>query len=376
MNRSMELDAPGEPDAPGEVLELKEPIILPGHNDKVWSVSWNPNPCNQAEHMLASAGDDKVIIWHCFDSNWSIFKLLENEEGKSLRSCAWHPQGTIIAAGGVSSSIKLWRYDEGINAFPLLGKYHNHDNEIVHSLEWSLDGLLLCCSNESVSIIRDCTEGEYTIVSHIYLGENAPLSCAKWYPNGSSFAVAGEKKITICEVVEENENVQTQVTEVTTSFHGTGHNGAIFSISFLSDEKMVSAGEDNRLKFWQLDSTSKRGSGTQLTSMKRSVWRLVMTSEKHERDISCIDWSRCSGMNLIANACENRTITFYMPQDKKRVFSSQQYVLAGRQNLAHLGSIKDLKWHCQDPYKFASVGSDCMVKIWEVIMKKKKMMAP
>ena len=50
-------------------LEYKD--SLNGHKGQVWKLSWNPKPCNRAEHMLASAGDDTLIVWSCTKSRWT-----------------------------------------------------------------------------------------------------------------------------------------------------------------------------------------------------------------------------------------------------------------------------------------------------------------
>jgi len=50
-------------------LEYKD--SLNGHKGQVWKLSWNPKPCNGAEHMLASAGDDTLIVWSCTKSRWT-----------------------------------------------------------------------------------------------------------------------------------------------------------------------------------------------------------------------------------------------------------------------------------------------------------------
>ena len=50
-------------------LEYKD--SLNGHKGQVWKLSWNPKPCNGAEHMLASAGDDTLIVWSCTKSWWT-----------------------------------------------------------------------------------------------------------------------------------------------------------------------------------------------------------------------------------------------------------------------------------------------------------------
>jgi hypothetical protein len=45
-----------------------------GRHGKIWSLAWSPHPCNGAEHMLASCGDN-AIVWHYRNSVWSQFMV-------------------------------------------------------------------------------------------------------------------------------------------------------------------------------------------------------------------------------------------------------------------------------------------------------------
>jgi WD40 repeat protein len=56
-------------------MELKNLARLNGHDGSVWSLSWSSDPCNGAEHMIASSGDDSTIVWHCMNSKWEVFKV-------------------------------------------------------------------------------------------------------------------------------------------------------------------------------------------------------------------------------------------------------------------------------------------------------------
>ena len=48
------------------MAKMQELVTLPGHQDRVWCVAWNP-----AGSLLASCGGDKTIrIWGKEGDNW------------------------------------------------------------------------------------------------------------------------------------------------------------------------------------------------------------------------------------------------------------------------------------------------------------------
>ncbi|CAL5015637.1 unnamed protein product [Urochloa decumbens] len=348
--------------------QLEKLTTLLGHTGECWSLAWSPKPCNQqAQYMLASTGDDTTIVWHCTNSKWDKFQVLENKQKRSIRTCAWHPEGMTLAAGGCGNTINLWKYDLGKNEFSGLSEIYHYEGQRIVSLSWNSDGnfLLGCTYGGYIVIIKEISEG-YGIVCRVSLEYNTPLSCAIWYPSGKMFAVAG-KNIETFEVTHNDQEVKASESIQYKSNLGFYHNGSISGVSFASDKRMVSAGCDSELKFWLSDST-KRKSRTDFSVMTNLNWHFVMAMKEHKMDISCIDWSRCHGTfgNLIASACEARTIILYMPEHNTTVCGSESYVAVGRKTQAHEASIKYLKWHCQDPYILASAGSDGLVNIWKV----------
>lgn len=83
-------------------LEYKD--SLNGHKGQVWKLSWNPKLCNGAEHMLASAGDDTLIVWSCTKSRWTS-KVMDGVR-ELFFQIFWHSIRSIAKFAFIGFEIK------------------------------------------------------------------------------------------------------------------------------------------------------------------------------------------------------------------------------------------------------------------------------
>ncbi|RVW48091.1 Protein CIA1 [Vitis vinifera] len=201
-----------------EGLELKEIQRLEGHNDKVWSLAWNPTST-----LLASCSGDKTVriwqrspstsSWHCkvssfffpqFGSSeyvgnvlvhWFYFgtkrdgsirmldssqAVLEETHTRTVRSCAWSPSGKLLATASFDATTAIWELIG--DDFECVSTLEGHENE-VKSVSWNASGSLLatCSRDKSVWIWEVQPGNEFECVS-VLQGHTQDVKMVQWHP--------------------------------------------------------------------------------------------------------------------------------------------------------------------------------------------------
>lgn len=166
----------------GAAAVLREAHRLTGHTDRVWSLAWNPSPGAGAGPVLASCGGDKAVrIWkRAADGAWQCSDVLEDTHNRTVRSCAWSPDGKLLATASFDSTTAIWEYSGG--DFECVATLEGHENE-VKSVSWSASGSLLatCSRDKSVWIWEMQPGNEYECVS-VQQGHTQDVKMVQWHP--------------------------------------------------------------------------------------------------------------------------------------------------------------------------------------------------
>src|SRR5882757_6884057 len=86
---------------------------LPGHEDRAWSVAWNPS-----KPILASCSADKSVRLHSYSTGpdgelrFVLVSTIPTGHTKTVRSIAWSPSGETLATGSFDSNIGIWERED------------------------------------------------------------------------------------------------------------------------------------------------------------------------------------------------------------------------------------------------------------------------
>lgn len=129
-------------------------IIISGHDDRAWHVSWNP-----AKPLLATCSADKSVRLYAYTSgpspSFSLYTSISTGHTKTVRSTAWSPSGSTLATASFDANIGIWKREgqdeddqEAAGDWECVSLLEGHETE-CKCVAWSGSGTLLAsCSRD------------------------------------------------------------------------------------------------------------------------------------------------------------------------------------------------------------------------------------
>uniref|UniRef100_A0A0E0E9N6 Probable cytosolic iron-sulfur protein assembly protein CIAO1 homolog n=1 Tax=Oryza meridionalis TaxID=40149 RepID=A0A0E0E9N6_9ORYZ len=342
----------------GAAAELREAHRLTGHTDRVWSLAWNPSPGAGAGPVLASCGGDKAVrIWkRAADGAWQCSDVLEDTHNRTVRSCAWSPDGKLLATASFDSTTAIWEYSGG--DFECVATLEGHENE-VKSVSWSASGSLLatCSRDKSVWIWEMQPGNEYECVS-VQQGHTQDVKMVQWHPILDVLvSVSYDNSI---RVWADDGDDEWHCVQTLTEANNSGHSSTVWALSFnQKGDRMVTCSDDHTLKIWDTSADLSQPK----TSDNQESWRHLSTlTGYHNRTIFSAHWS---SEDIIASGAGDDAICLFA-EDKSSMVEGPSYRLILKKEKAHDMDINCVRWCPQDPRMLASASDDGTVKLWEL----------
>ncbi|KAE8786840.1 protein CIA1 [Hordeum vulgare] len=312
----------------GGAAELRETHRLVGHADRVWALAWSPNPGAGAGPVLASCSGDKTVrIWkRAPDGAWHCSDVLEGVHKRTVRSCAWSPDGKLLADASFDGTTAVWEYSGG--DFECIATLEGHDNE-VKSVSWSQSGSLLAtCSRDKAAWIWEILPGNEHECVDMLRGHTEDVKMVQWHPF-----------FDVLVSVSYDNTIRTGPRKVTNVIH-------LFS------------SDDCTLKIW--DTSIDLSQPT--TGEVHEAWRHICTlSGYHGRTIFSVHWS---SEDVIASGAGDDAICLFAEENSMDEGPSYRLIL--KKEKAHDMDVNCVRWCPQDPRVLASASDDGTVKLWEL----------
>eukprot|EP00946_MAST-07B_sp_MAST-7B-sp1_P002225 g2225.t1 len=389
---------------------------LTGHKDRVWSASWHPSG-----NLLASASGDKTIrLWQrevgveesggsgdgkapASTQPWRCAAVLEGAQSRTVRSVAWSPCGTMLAAASFDATTVIWKLrggyaralgsdvssedmgqsegsdedERGSSPMRLLCVLEGHEHE-VKSVAWSPDGAFLATSSrDKTAWVWECDAESIAVADvecmAVLVGHSQDVKCAKWRPGTNHLMTSSyDNSIRYWPFDSEEEDwpLDMQVPLTTEA-----HSSTVWSLAFepiqrdntnIADETAVTSN-----RFVSCDGNAKIVLWRQIVECdapeKNTEWKVAACIDSpHNRFVYSVSWAPYTDGKspaTIASAGGDDRICVYKESGK---FGSNQFMLTHEQQNAHASDVNCIEFNPANPRELVSASDDLSVKIWLV----------
>ena len=385
---------------------------LEGHSDRVWYAAVHPS-----RDLIATCGGDKSVrLWAPRrggdrSSEWVCTAVMEDFTQRTVRSCAWSPDGRFLACASFDAMITVWALTSG-GDMEMIATLEGHENE-VKGVAWSPSGDLLatCSRDKSVWLWEyDEQDGEFECAAVLH-GHSQDVKAVAWHPSRELLFSASYDD-TIKAWGESPDEADWVCTDTL-----AGHGSTAWSLAFSPDgSRLATVGDDCNMIIWR--GVQPAPSDVAAGVIDALSWRREATiSGYHTRTIFSVSWSKPAPSRTAvavassdsANTADDRlSIDAGIPvtgaeegggadaagrtfiascgaDDSIRIFTHDaqgargsdapslsgngsgtggSWVQCGVLPKAHGFDVNCVTWHPRDPSILISCGDDCTVKLW------------
>jgi len=329
------------------MMGLKIVETLNNHDERVWSLAWNPTGS-----MFASCGGDrKIKIWGKEGENWVCKSSLADQHNRTVRTVSWSPCGNLLAASSFDATVSIWSKADG--KFECIATLEGHDNE-VKAAAWSVSGnFLASCSRDKSVWIWEVDDDEYECAS-VLNKHTQDVKNITWHPHLDVFASCSYDD-TINIFKEDDDDWICCATL-------TGHSSTVWSVCFdKTGDRLVSCSDDKTLKIWQCYYPNN-AEGVTTTDPN---WKCVCTlSGYHDRPVYDVDWSHDSG--LIVSGGGDDSIFVFGEDTENGTPNEPCFSVVSSVQAAHFQDVNCVKWNPTDSSLLLTCSDDMTIKMWNI----------
>jgi WD40 repeat protein len=270
---------------------------------------------------------------------------LEEAQERTLRSCEWSPDASMIASASFDGSVAVWEtQNETKRTWDQVATLEGHDNE-VKSVSWSSDGNFLgtCGRDKKIWIWEKLDGGEFDCVT-ILEGHTQDVKFIKFHPTELIlFSASYDDTIRIWK--EDNDDWYCVDTL-------SGHASTVWGLTLNErGNRVLSSSDDCSIMLWE--SEDDRG---------LEKFRCIGSAkEVHEFAIYSVDWSHHSGYIACGSGDNEVSIHAVGNGMDKSLLSCECKAIA------HESDVNCVRWNPKAEFSdlLATAGDDGLVKIWK-----------
>lgn len=316
----------------------------PGHTDRAWSVAWHP-----VRPLLASCSTDRQVRLYSYTllgpsafgpldgssddeapltkadvkgktrSRFDFVTSLPTGHTRTVRSVAWAPTGSLLAAASFDATASIWEQvgglegtgdgsgriweieaernaAEGGDEWECSGSLEGHESE-CKGVAWSASGNLVatCSRDKSVWVWEVLPDGEYEVLA-VLMDHEQDVKSVTWHPREDLLASASYDD-TILLYAED-----VAMDEFGVIHKLKGHTSTVWQCAFSPcGEFLASVSDDLTIRIWAREKKDEGGiegrdggkaGGWRIGRSERERWSCVSVLEGyHSRTIYTVDWT-------------------------------------------------------------------------------------
>lgn len=355
---------------------------LSGHTDRAWEVCWSPN----GQTLASCSGDKTIRIWRATSSDSNAFECvstLDSVHTRTIRSIAFSPCGRFLAAASFDGLVSIWTRESTASGsqqsdeWTCIAQLEGHENE-VKRVSWSFDGQFLAsCSRDKTAWIwatpqfmhvsnnqstnsnvpsidqlndwLDDVSSEFQCVS-VCSGHSQDVKCVQFHPN--------QQQMLSCSYDNSMKVWREEADDWFCCSTITGHSSTVWDAVWTKSndqiDEIVSASDDTTIRVWRRAPADE--------TEEQQKYPLIQTlTGFHTRSVFSVSINS-SNQLLASGAADNKINLFKRTDDIAAPFAFKFNQLN-----AHHGDVNCVAFHPSKPDILASVGDDCVIRVWKIL---------
>ncbi|EJD05550.1 WD40 repeat-like protein [Fomitiporia mediterranea MF3/22] len=371
--------------------QLEQITELSGHEDRVWSIAWNP-----VRPLLASCSGDKTVrLYHYrrtspyaeglytttsaneVNLTFAAQASIPTGHAKTVRCVAWAPSGKTFATASFDANIAVWEQEggndddgdfimndgeqsgegSGPGEWECAALLEGHETE-CKSVAYSSSGTLLasCSRDKTVWVWEVQPDSDFECMG-VLMAHTQDVKCVAWHPTEEILA-SGSYDDTIKLYVDDPSDDWYDFQTL------NGHTSTVWSVAFSPcGELLASASDDLTIRIWRREDKWR--------------WEQVAVLNGHERSVYSVSWTKSisdsgekteedgSGGYLASTGGDGRINVWHIRMQDGSVKSELIATLLDAHGVSEINCIS---WCPREGFRnlLATAGDDCIVRTWRI----------